>query len=200
MKPIKTDIYQEIRKLKSTTKLVVGALLVVSLSAIVALVYVYSQSTRYVYGYNSNKELFPLELIEKETIKADLKKSHVNYFVSLFYSIDQFNFKSQIEKALWLIDESGANLYKEYLDSGHYNMLIRTNSMQYVKDINIQVNDNHTFELKALIVINKIGQENSQEYVLYAKGSIAQLSKIDYPKNPFGFQIVNYSEVSRSKV
>ena len=139
-------------------------------------------------------------LIEKETIKADLKKSHVNYFVSTFYSIDQFNFKSQIEKALWLVDESGANLYKEYLDSGHYNMLIRTNSMQYVKDLNIMVKEDDTFELKALIVINKIGQENSQEYVLHAKGAIASLGKIHYPKNPFGYQIVNYSEVSRSKV
>ena len=200
MKTVKTDIYNEISKLKNTTRLISISLTIVAVSAIIALVYVYINSTQYVYGYNSDKELFPLELIEKEHIKADLKRSHIRYFVTQFYSIDQFNFKSQIEKALWLVDQSGADLYKEYLDTGHYNMLIRTNSMQYVKDINIKIDDNHIFELKALIVINKVGQENGQEYLLHAKGKIVDTDQIDYPRNPFGFQIIKYAEVERLKV
>ena len=196
MEVVKTNIYKQLKR----NNLVVWAVVVcsglISIFAIWTVKQVSANAERYVYTISSDEKLLPLEQIEKKEVQDIYQKSHVKLFLEHFYGYDQWNYKRRIEKALWLIDSDGKELFNFYRDDGHFNRMIQTTSSQSINNIEPRFDENGNFEVTAVIEINKVGQEKSKEYQLIARGTLHKASA-RYPINPYGYVITNYKEVSK---
>ena len=130
MEVVKTNIYKQLKR----NNLVVWAVVVcsglISIFAIWTVKQVSANAERYVYTISSDEKLLPLEQIEKKEVQDIYQKSHVKLFLEHFYGYDQWNYKRRIEKALWLIDSDGKELFNFYRDDGHFNRMIQTTSSQ----------------------------------------------------------------------
>ncbi len=199
MKDVKVDIYKVLKKNKNTTLV---AVIVSGIVALVAIFLVYSMHMnhdRLIYGISDKKDLMPLELIEKEELIETFRKGHILLYATYFYNIDQYNYKKQIEKSLWLVDDSGRRLYKEYQQIGHFNRMIRTSSIQYIENVKIIFGKDGAFQLKGIVTIDKPNQEDQKKYELVAQGRLTQV-KSNYPLNPYGYMISGYREITKTEI
>jgi len=199
MKNEKVDIYTALRKNRNTTLVAVVVSGIVALVSVFLVYSMHMKHDRYVYGISETKELMPLELIEKEKLVEIYRKGSIQLWATYFYNVDQYNYKKQIENSLWLIDESGKNLFKEYQQIGHYNRMIRTSSVQYIEDIDIAFGKNNAFQMKAIVSIQRPNQEDPKRYELVAQGKLITV-KANYPKNPWGYMITGYREVTKKEL
>ena len=141
--------------------------------------------------------------IERVMDKKVMIKGHVGNFYKLFFQIDQFTYKNNINQALELIGSSGKDLYISYKNKDYFSKLISLN-------LSITVDIDY---------INIYGKNFPYQVDVYAKrriynsyGSLitnlnAQL--MVYPstctdKNPYGliidkFKIFDDSEIKQEK-
>ncbi|PIB39067.1 VirB8/TrbF family protein [Maribacter sp. 4G9] len=199
MEKTKREIYRSLAKNNATSRASIIGLVLVSFAAMLIVYLMHINHDRYVYGLSKDKSLLPLELIEKEDLEDVYEKGHISHFISLFYTVNQFNYKEQIEKSFWLIDDSGKRLYEDYTKRGHYNNLIQSSSDQYVKEINIVTNDENNFKAAILVAINKPNQKDARLYKIIVEGSFEKTAA-DYPKNPYGYMIYNFRETQYSEI
>jgi len=199
MKDVKVDIY---KALKQNRNITLVAVIVCGVVSVLSLLLVYSMHVghdKYVYGISNTKELMPLELIEKEELVETFRKGHILLWANYFYNIDQYDYKKQIEKSLWLIDDSGRKLYKEYQQIGHFNRMIRTSSAQYIDDVQVVFGKDGAFRIKGIVSIDRPNQENQKKYELVAQGKLSPV-KANYPKNPYGYIISGFREVTKTEI
>ena len=199
MDKIKADIYITLKKNRLMTIASVVVSGVVSLVAVFVVYRMHVHHTKYVYGISDTKELMPLELIEKQDLVEIYRKGSIQLWANYFYNIDQYNYEKQIEKSFWLIGESGRTLYREYQQTGHFNRMIRTSSVQYISDVDIAFGNNGAFRLKAIVTIDRPNQEEQRKYELVGQGRLGTV-KANYPLNPYGYLIEDYREVSKTEL
>ena len=199
MEVVKTNIYKQLKR----NNLIVWAVVVcsglVSFFAIWTVKNVSSNAERYVYSISSDEKLLPLEQIEITEVQHIYKKSHVQRFLEYFYAYDQWNYKQRIEKALWLIDEDGKDLYNFYRQQGYFNRMVQTTSSQTILQIEPKFDEEDNFVVSAIIEINKVNQEDPRRYILKARGKLLKVSE-NYPVNPYGYVITDFKEVSKNLV
>ncbi len=195
----KADIHKSLKTNNNNTRLVVIVSGVVCLGAIFAVMNLYKNNNRFVYGMSKDNSLLPLELIEKKELESIFVKGHIQLFMTSFYDYDQWNYEQQIEKALWLVDDSGKELYFFYKNNGHFNLLIQSNSSQSIGNVKIQIDNSGQFLTEAIVKVNKLNQLESNNYRLVCQGKIMKVSQ-NYPKNPYGYLITNFKEVSKTKI
>lgn len=195
----KAKIYRSLKTNTLITRLVIivsGSLVALAMLLIFQM---HKSHDRYVYGLSKDKSLLPLELIEKADEQETFQKGHIAYFLSLFYTINQYDYKEQIEKALWLIDTSGKALYDSYTQIGHFNTMIQSASNQYVEDVDIVTDQKGNFKASARVIISTPSQENPRIYQLIVGGSLQEVGR-NYPKNPYGYLIYNFREISKTDI
>ncbi|MEE9361368.1 MAG: hypothetical protein V3U92_02085 [Cellulophaga sp.] len=199
MEETKREIYKSLTKNNITSRASIIGLVVVSTLAVVIVYLMHVNHDKYVYGLSKDKSLLPLELIEKEELKDVYEKGHIGLFIDRFYTINQYNYKEQIEKSFWLIDESGKKLYDDYTRRGHYNKMTVSSSDQYVKEVKIVTNDENNFKAALLVAINKPNQKDAKLYKIIVEGSFKKYPA-NYPKNPWGYMIYNYRETEYTEI
>ncbi len=195
----KTKIYKSLKTNILITRLVIivcGSLVALAMLLIFQM---HKRHDKYVYGLSKDKSLLPLELIEKADEAETFQKGHVAYFLSLFYTINQYDYKQQIEKALWLIDASGKALYDSYTQIGHFNTMIQSSSNQYVEDVDIVTDQEGNFKASARVIISTPSQKVPRMYRLIVGGALQEV-KQNYPKNPYGYLIYNFREISKTDI
>jgi len=193
------DIYSRLKKNAWITKLSIGASALVMIVSILTVVNVYKNNDKFVYGISTDKTMLPLERIEASKLEATFMKGHIERFMTKFYQYDQWNYEDQIEASLWLVDQSGKDLYRFYKNNGYINTMIQSTSSQKMTNIKVQLQENGSFIVQGTIEINKPGRKSSNSYILTAQGRLEKVSQ-NYPKNPYGFLITNYKEISKQKI
>jgi len=196
MEVVKTNIYKQLKRNNLIVWVVVICSGLISIFAIWSARQASINADRFVYAISSDEKLLPLEQIEKKEVQDIYRKSHVKLFLENFYAYDQWNYEKRIEKALWLIDSDGEELFNFYRQDGHFNRMIQTTSSQYIDSIEPRFDDKGNFEVTAIIEINKVGQEKTKKYQLVARGTLQKASE-RYPINPYGYVITNYKEVDK---
>ncbi len=199
MREEKIDLYNSLKQNRTNVRIVFIGACVVSVVAMVIVYLMHIHNNKLVYGLSKDKSLLPLELIEKREVETIYKKGSVELFMSLFYTIDQYNYESQIEKSLWLVDsESGQKLYNTYKQQGYYNTMIQTSSNQYVENVEIVFEDKR-FRAQATIIIRNPNQKDPKKYALLVEGFLEEVTP-NYPKNPYGYLIYNFKEISKHEI
>ena len=199
MEVVKTNIYKQLKRNNLIVWVVVICSGLVSIYSIYTVKKVSADADRFIYSISSDEKLLPLEQIEKKEVSHIYKKSHVQLFLENFYGYDQWNYKQHIEKALWLIDDAGKNLYNFYREDGHFNRMIQTTSSQTILDVQPQFDKEDNFMVSAIIEINRVSQEQPKRYQLTAKGKLLKVSE-NYPINPYGYVITDYKEINKKEL
>ncbi len=137
--------------------------------------------------------------VERVMDKKVMIKGHVGNFYKLFFQIDQFTYKNNINQALNLIGESGKDLYINYKNKDYFAKLISLN-LTITADIDS---------------INVIGNNFPYQVQLYGKrrihnayGSLItnlNASMMVYPttsseRNPYGLMIDRFNITDESEI
>lgn len=127
-------------------------------------------------------------------------RSQVELFHRLFFTLapdDQY-IKDNIEKSLYLVDDTGKKEYTNLREKGFYNQLISSNSMVTVTTDSIQINSNdrkfmffgkQMINRKTALIVRKLFTEGRFEDIVRS------------PNNPHGvllkdWRIIDNSEIS----
>lgn len=199
MEVVKTNIYKQLKRNNLIVWVVVIVSGLVSIYSVYTVEKVSANADRFIYSISSNEKLLPLEQIEKSEVLHIYKKSHVQLFLENFYGYDQWNYKQRIERALWLIDDEGKDLYNFYREDGHFNRMIQTTSSQTILDVQPHFDKEDNFMVSAIIEINRVNQEQPKRYQLTAKGKLLKVSE-NYPVNPYGYVITDYKEINKKEL
>lgn len=196
------DIYSELKK----NSRVVWGVVAVSIISIVAVLYlalvIYSDSTSKIFTVDNTGDLIPLSLISEKDDKVKVIKANADYFTKQFYDLDQYSIKEKKENVLWLVGEQPTNLIKDKDRKGYYSNFLSINGLIQKSEIlsnswridNVDGNPNVSFS----VLVKRINGTVEDYFQADVQLRMTKVN-INYPYNPFGYLITNFTE-SLSKV
>lgn len=139
--------------------------------------------------YQAHKENFEVEVL-----------NHLQLFHRYFYNLEAGSYKKNLEKALWLGDQSIDQLYRQKKTDGIYNRLLQYNLVQKVIQIDSEItleNEQYSFETVTLFEINRGSQID--RYRLETSGHLISVDR-NFPHNPHGLLVTDFYESSLQKL
>lgn len=133
-------------------------------------------------------------------LQQDLKQNrpveardHVRMFHELFFTLapDNAAIRSNVQRAFELADKTAYNYYKDLLEAGYYNRIVRSNIFQRIEIDSIVCNfDQYPYEAIAYCqqVINR--ESNSARRSLVTTCQLVNVMRSD--NNPHGFLLQNF--------
>ena len=191
------DIYSELKK----NSRVVWGVVAVSIISIVAILYlalvIYSDSTSKIFTVNNKGDLIPLSLISEKNDKVKVIKANADYFTKQFYDLDQYSIKEKKENVLWLVGEQPTNLIKDKDRKGYYSNFLSINGLVQKSQIlpnswkieNIDGNPTIIFS----VLVKRINGTVEDYFQADVQLRMTKVN-INYPYNPFGYLITNFTE------
>lgn len=152
------------------------------------------------FAINTDGSIIPLKLMaQKENFKVEVL-AHLELFHNYFYNIDASNYKSNLEKALWVGDSSVDDLYRQKKADGVYNRLLQYSLVQKVLSIDSQIQEEngvYSFRSTTIFEINRGTIVDT--YELVSTGNLINVDR-NFPNNPHGLLITNFFENSLRKL
>jgi len=192
-----------LKDIPKTFKIVKIALLtsvILSLSVSVsALVWSYSMCAQYQdTTYLISNEGKAVMLNSSNKYKTDQNRkpeiiNHIKEFHKLFFEVDQFDYESKVGKSLYLIGNSGKDLYKTLKAKRYYSKIVSNNLEHQIIIDSIHVNEKmHPYkgELYGKLVIKRTDQKLENIEKLYSSFELKNVSRTK--DNPHGLLIENY--------
>ena len=162
---------------------VVGMVLVFSFNLI-------SNERKHIYVLDSDVPI----LVKQTGLEVNLEveaKSHVSLFHSLFFTLppDDDFIKRNVEKAMYLVDESGLRQYNNLKEKGYYNTILSSSATVTIATDSIIVDlPNMSFQYFG---IQRIERETSiLKRQLITSGRLRQIPRSD--NNPHGLIITDW--------
>lgn len=126
-------------------------------------------------------------------------KSQIELFHRLFFTLPPDNdyIKENIEKSLYLIDESGKKEYTNLRENGFYNQIVSSNAMVTIKTDSIKINEENqkfiyygtqTINRKTALITRKLITEGSFENIMRTNN------------NPHGVLLKNWKILDNSEI
>ncbi|MCK9235139.1 MAG: conjugative transposon protein TraK [Weeksellaceae bacterium] len=135
-----------------------------------------------------------------ETLNRPVEyRGQVQLFHSLFFTLppDDRYIKSNVEKSLYLIDDSGKKEYSNLREKGFYNQLISSNSILSIQTDSIKINtEDQSFIYYGKQLINRINSLTIRN--IETSGNF-----IDMPRtinNPHGVLLTNWRIIDNSEI
>ena len=161
---------------------------------------IYHESLNSSFAVNTDGSVIPLKWVkQKENMEVEVL-AHLELFHTYFYNIDASNYKSNLDKALWLGNSSVDDLYRQKKADGVYNRLIQYSLVQKVLSVDSEVDlssEPYQFRTKTVFEINR--GTITDTYELVSTGNIILVDR-NYPNNTHGLLITNYFEESLKKL
>lgn len=191
------DIYAELKK---NSRIIWGVVAVSSIS-IAGILYlalvIYADSTSKIFTVNNQGDLIPLSLVSQKADKVKVIKANADYFTKQFYDLDQYSIKERKENVLWLVGEQPTKLIKDKDNKGYYSNFLSINGLVQKSEIlpnTWQIDDidgNPTVNFSVLVKrINGSAEDYFQADVQLRMTKV----NINYPYNPFGYLITDFTE------
>jgi len=157
------------------------------------------QSLQNAFAISNQGEVIPLKLVSQyENLEVEAL-AHLEQFHRFFYDIDASNYESNLEKALWLGNNSVDNIYRQKKTEGVYNRLIQYSLVQNVLRIESQIDlntDPYRFQTTVVFEINR--GSITDTYELITTGNLIHVDR-NFPHNPHGLLITDFFEKSLRK-
>lgn len=126
-------------------------------------------------------------------------KSQIHLFHSLFFTLppDDKYIKENVEKSLYLIDDSGKKEYANLREKGFYNQIISSNSILTLKidSINIDVENNY-YELFGKQIINRTKSLSVRN--LHTSGNFKDVTRTQ--NNTHGVLLTNWKILDNTEI
>lgn len=140
-------------------------------------------------------------------LQQDLKQNrpveardHVRMFHELFFTLapDNEAIRSNLRRAFELADKTVYDYYKDLLESGYYNRIVRSNTYQRIEIDSIVCNyDNYPYEVTSycLQVVNRPSRSARRSLVTTCQ--LVNVTRSD--NNPHGFLIQNFRVIENKQ-
>ncbi len=200
MKTPYKDIYKILKLNRFIVLAVVACALLSSVFSVWMVFHINKKALNSAFAINTDGSIIPLKLVtQKENFKVEAL-AHLNLFHTYFYNIDASNYERNIEKALWLGNNSVDNLYRQKKADGVYNRLLQYSLVQKVLSIDSKVSDNngrYGFTTTTIFEINRGSVIDT--YELVSTGNLIVVDR-NFPNNPHGLLITDYFEKTLKKL
>lgn len=126
-------------------------------------------------------------------------KSQIELFHRLFFTLPPDNdyIKENIEKSLYLIDESGKKEYTNLRENGFYNQIVSSNAMVTIKTDSIKINEeSQKFIYYGTQIINRKTALITRK--LITEGSFENIMRTN--NNPHGVLLKNWKILDNSEI
>lgn len=152
------------------------------------------------FAISSEGEILPLKLVNtREHLEVEAR-SHLDRFHRLFYGMDAGNYKTHLDKALWLGDSSVDQVYKQKKTDGVYNRLLQFALRQEVMHVAIELElDQEPYGFRAVTEFEVVRGSVRDRYRLSSSGKLVHVER-SFPQNPHGLLITEYFENSLQKL
>ncbi|MCP9201301.1 conjugal transfer protein TraK [Gramella sp. GC03-9] len=144
--------------------------------------------------------VIPLELVEENENLEVEAKAHLAQFYRYFYDLNTSNYKSNLEKALWLGNQSVDDIYRQKKSDGVYNRLLQYSLVQQIQSIETELDlSNAPYSFTSVIDFQVNRGSTIDTYRLTTSGNLLKVDR-QFPRNPHGLLITNYFENSLKKL
>jgi conjugative transposon TraK protein len=148
---------------------------------------------------NERKKIYVLDnevpiLVKQTGVEVNLEveaKSHINLFHYLFFTLppDDDFIKRNVEKAMYLVDESGLRQYNNLKENGYYNTILSSSAnCTIVADSVIVDLTSMTFQYNGIQRIERASSILKRQ--LITSGKLRQIPRTD--NNPHGLIITDW--------
>lgn len=183
-------------KIKLAGIIAIGSFVTSIVIACIAFVFCFNlvqESRKQIYVLDNNVPV----LVKQTGVEVNLNaecKSHVNLFHSLFFTLppdDEF-IKNNMEKAMYLVDESGLKQYNNLKEKGYFNTILASSATVTIKTDSILMDmQNMSFKYYG---IQRIERETSiLKRQLITTGELRTVPRTD--NNPHGLIITNWKTI-----
>jgi len=150
--------------------------------------------------FRVHERILPLKMVNtREHLEVEAR-SHLDRFHRLFYGMDAGNYKSQLDKALWLGDSSVDQVYKQKKTDGVYNRLLQFALRQEVLRVEIELElEKEPYGFRAVTEFDVVRGSVKDRYRLNTSGKLVHVER-SFPQNPHGLLVTEYYENSLQKL
>jgi len=120
--------------------------------------------------------------------------NHVKEFHKLFFEKDQYDYEQRVNKSLYLIGNSGKNLYLTLKSKNHYSEIITNNLKHQLLIDSVKVNHKvypYVGEFYGRVVIKRTDQKLENVQKLFTTFELQNVARTEH--NPHGLIIENFS-------
>lgn len=196
--------YQNIYKVLRTNRFIVLSSVissaVVCIISVVMVIKLHRESQNNAFVINGDGSVIPLKVVkQRENLKVEAL-AHLDLFHRYFYGLNANNYKSNIEKSLWLGNSSVSDLYQQKQAEGVYNRLLQYSLVQKVITIDSKVDlQSKPYQFSTTMVFEINRGSVTDRYELKTAGKLLQVDR-NFPHNPHGLLITDFFENSLRKI
>lgn len=158
---------------------------------------IYKESQKNMYAINDVGELVPLKKLDEKKDRLKQVKANMSYFVNCYYDLDSYTMKEKKEKVLWLVGKKPTAIIKDRDKKGYFNNFLTINGLLQharIKDNTWKIlSSENPYSVEFSIIIQLVNEDKINYYNCDIKATIEETAK-NYPYNPYGLIITNYSE------
>lgn len=171
--------------------------IIVLFSCLVWTIYVIGKYSETIYIVTENGQAVAARSVssnEVDNYRLPEIKNHVKVFHKLFWEYDQFSYERRVDEALYLIGESGKDLYLTLKANGHFSRIQSENLVQKM-NIDSLIIDDKVIPYRAIVYgkikITRTDQKATQTNSFSSNFQIYNVSRTE--QNPHGLLIENYT-------
>lgn len=194
------NIFDVLRTNRFIVLATVGCSALVCVISIMMIIKIHKETQKNAFVVGSKGEVVPLKMVhQRENLEVEIM-AHLKLFHDYFYNLDGNNYKKQIEKALWLGNNSVSDLFRQKQAEGVYNRLLQYSLVQHVIKVNSQIETgDEPYRFKTIVIFQINRGTVTDTYELISSGNLIHVSR-NFPNNPHGLLITDYFENTLRKL
>lgn len=194
------NIFDVLRTNRFIVLATVGCSALVCVVAILMTIKIHRESQNNAFVVSSKGDIIPLKIVhQRENSKVEAL-AHLERFHRYFYNLNANNYKKQMEKALWLSNNSVADLFRQKQAEGVYNRLLQYSLVQKVINIQSHVEiDSEPYRFKTVTTFQINRGTITDTYELISSGNLIHVDR-NFPHNPHGLLVTDYFENTLRKL
>lgn len=190
------DFYAVLKKYNKTLWAVVIIGIVVIFASAYQVISVYQMSSNNIYGISESGNMVPLKKLENEEGKRIQAKADIEYFVSQYYDLDSYSMKRKRERVYWLVGEQPTKVIKDRASKGYFDLFMTMQGLKqsaYILQNTLQLSNQPPYNASFIVRITRVNGDQEEYYNAKVNMTLVETNR-NYPYNPYGFLITNFTE------
>lgn len=190
------DFYAVLKKYNKTLWAVVIIGIVVIFASAYQVISVYQMSSNNIYGISESGNMVPLKKLENEEGKRIQAKADIEYFVSQYYDLDSYSMKRKRERVYWLVGEQPTKVIKDRASKGYFDLFMTMQGLKqsaYILQNTLQLSNQSPYNASFVVRITRVNGDQEEYYNAKVNMTLVETNR-NYPYNPYGFLITNFTE------
>ncbi len=190
------DFYAVLKKYNKTLWAVVIIGVVVIFASAYQVISVYQMSSNNIYGISESGNMVPLKKLENEEGKRIQAKADIEYFVSQYYDLDSYSMKRKRERVYWLVGEQPTKVIKDRASKGYFDLFMTMQGLKqsaYILQNTLLLSNQPPYNASFVVRITRVNGDQEEYYNAKVNMTLVETNR-NYPYNPYGFLITNFTE------